>query len=330
LSSSPVLPALELGPGREFDRIRAIARALGTHVRGLGDDCALLPAGAGTLALSTDVSVENVHFRLEWLALEEVGWRAAAAALSDLAAEAAQPEGMLVALVAPSSANEVDLSAVMSGAGAAGAAVGAPVIGGDLSTGPVWSITVTVIGRAASPVSRAGARPGDGLWVTGVLGGARAALEAWRRGDRPESSARAVFARPQPRIAAGRWLGARGAHAMIDLSDGVAGDAGHLAAASSVALKLALDRLPVAPDAVAEARRLDLPVQQFAAEGGEDYELLVALPAEFGSADAMDFQRECGVALTRVGDVEQGSGVHAMLGGRPVMLTGFDHFARPR
>jgi len=327
LSPLPVSPALQLGPGREFDRIRAIARALGVQAKGLGDDCALLAAGSGTLALSTDVSVENVHFRLEWLALEEVGWRAAAAALSDLAAEAAQPEGMLVALVAPISASETDLSAVMSGAGAASAAVGAPVIGGDLSTGPVWSITVTVVGRTASPISRAGARPGDGLWVSGVLGGARAALEAWRRGDVPAPSARAAFAHPEPRIVAGRWLAAHGAHAMIDLSDGLGGDAGHLAAASGVGLKLALDRLPVAPDAVAEAGRLDLPAQQFAAEGGEDYELLITLPPEFGAADAMEFQRECGIALTQVGEVEQGSGVHAVLAGRPVMLSGFDHFA---
>jgi thiamine-monophosphate kinase len=277
--------------------------------------------------LSTDVSVERVHFRLDWLALEEVGWRAAAAALSDLAAEAAQPEGILVALVAPTSASEGDLSAVMSGAASAGATVGAPVIGGDLSSGPVWSMLVTVIGRAASPVSRAGARPGDGLWVTGVLGGARAALEAWRRGDAPGSLARAAFAHPEPRIAAGRWLAARGAHAMLDLSDGLGGDAGHLAAASGVGLTLELDHLPVAPDVVAEARRLDISPQQFAAEGGEDYELLVALPAEFGSAGAMEIQRECGIALTRVGEVVQGSGVRAMLAGRPVMLTGFDHFA---
>jgi thiamine-monophosphate kinase len=327
LSASPVSPALPLGPGREFDRIRAIAAALGARAQSLGDDCALIAAGFGTIALSTDVSVENVHFRLGWLTLEEVGWRAAAAALSDLAAEAAQPEGMLVALVAPTSTSEADVTAVMSGIGAAGAGVGAPVIGGDLSTGPVWSITVTVIGRTASPVTRAGARPGDGLWVTGVLGGSRAALEVWRRGDAPGSSARAAFARPEPRIVAGRWLGSRGAHAMLDLSDGLGGDAGHLAAASGVALKLVLDRLPVAPDAMAEASRLNLPAQQFAAEGGEDFELLAALPAEFGSADAMEFQRDCGIALTRVGEVEQGSGVHATLGGHPVLLTGFDHFA---
>jgi thiamine-monophosphate kinase len=327
LSPAPLSP--QLGPGREFDRIRAIARALGAQAKGLGDDCALLPAGSGTLALSTDVSVENVHFRLQWLTFEEIGWRAAAAALSDLAGEAAQPAGMLVALVAPASAGESELSAVMSGAASAGAIVGAPVIGGDLSTGAVWTIAVTVIGRADPPVSRAGARPGDGIWVSGVLGGARAALEAWQRGEAPAAAARAAFAHPEPRIVAGRWLATHGAgaHAMLDLSDGLGGDAGHLAAASGVGLELALDRLPVAPDAIPEARRLDLPVQQFAAEAGEDYELLVALPPEFGSADAMAFQRDCGIALTRVGEVRQGSGVRALLGDRPVTLTGFDHFA---
>jgi thiamine-monophosphate kinase len=293
----------------------------------LGDDCALIPAGSGTIALSTDVSVENVHFRLDWITLEEVGWRAAAAALSDLAAEAAQPEGILVALVAPPSASEGDLSALMSGTGSAAAAVGATVIGGDLSTGPVWSIMVTVIGRAVSPILRRGARQGDGLWVTGVLGGARAALQAWRRGDAPASLARAAFAHPEPRIAAGRWLATHGTHAMLDLSDGLGGDASHLAAASGVALQLELDRLPLAPDVVAEARRLSIPPQQFAAEGGEDYELLVALPPAFGSADAMEFQRECGIALTHVGEVVQGSGVRAMLAGQQVVLTGFDHFA---
>ncbi|HEY7635439.1 MAG TPA: thiamine-phosphate kinase [Gemmatimonadales bacterium] len=328
MSTSPVRPAVQLGSGREFDRIRAIARALGARASGLGDDCALLPAGSGTLALSTDVSVENVHFRLDWLDLEEVGWRAGAAALSDLAAEAARPEGMLVALVAPPAASEADLTAVMSGAASAGAAVGAPVIGGDLSTGPVWSIMVTVVGRAVTPVTRAGARVGDGLWLTGALGGARAALEAWRRGVTPAVSARAAFAHPEPRIAAGQWLAVHGARAMIDVSDGLGGDAGHIAAASGVALRLALDRVPVASDAVAEARRLDLPVQHFAAEGGEDYELLASLPEEFASSDAMEFQRDCGIALTRVGEVEQGSGVHATLGGHAVVLAGFNHFAQ--
>jgi thiamine-monophosphate kinase len=316
-----------LGAGREFDRIRQIARALGRRAVELGNDCALIPAGAGTLALSTDASVEGVHFRLDWITVAEVGWRAAAAALSDLAAAGAAPAGLLAAAVVPPSAGDEDLVALMGGVGAAGVSVGAPVIGGDLSSGPLWVITITVLGRATTPLTRVGARVGDGVWVTGTLGAARAALEAWRRGESPAPDARIAFAHPQPRIAAGRWLADHGAHAMMDLSDGLAGDAAHLAAASEVSLDLALESVPVAASAMAEAQRLPISVQQFAAEGGEDYELLVSLPAEFGPGQVADFERACGIALTRIGTVESGSGVRTKLAGRPLALRGFDHFS---
>jgi thiamine-monophosphate kinase len=316
-----------LGPGREFDRIRQIARALGRRAVELGNDCALIPAGAGTLALSTDTSVEGVHFRLDWLTLAEVGWRAAAAALSDLAAAGVEPAGLLAAAVVPPSAGDEDLVALMGGVGAAGASVGASVIGGDLSSGPLWMVTITVLGRATAPLTRVGARPGDGVWVTGTLGAARAALEAWRRGAAPSTEARIAFAHPQARIAAGRWLAEHGAHAMMDLSDGLAGDAPHLAAASEVSLELALESLPVASAAIEEAQRLQVPAQQFAAEGGEDYELLAALPFEFGPAQASDFERACGIALTRIGSVESGKGVRVRLAGRLLTLRGYDHFS---
>jgi thiamine-monophosphate kinase len=319
-------PGSPLGPGPEFDRIRHIARALGDRAYGLGDDCALLPDGNGALAVSTDVSVEGVHFRLDWIEPAEVGWRAAAAGLSDLAAEGAVPIGVLSALTVPDGAAERDLVALMGGIGDAAGAAGGVVIGGDLSAGPAWSVAITVIGRAERAVTRAGARPGDGIWVTGALGGARAALEAWRRGAAPAEDARQAFAHPEPRIAAGLWLAGHGARAMLDLSDGLAGDAEHLAAASEVAIDLALEMVPVAAAAIAEAKRLDVPVQQFAAEGGEDYELLVALPREFGAADAREFEAACRIALTRVGSVKRGRGVHVELAGRPLVLRGYDHF----
>jgi thiamine-monophosphate kinase len=310
----------------EFDRIRAIAAGLGGRARGLGDDCALLAGRGETLAVSTDASVEGVHFRLDWLSHEEVGWRAAAAALSDLAAEAAEPAGLLAAVTAPARAAEAELVALMRGAAHAGDLVGAPVVGGDLTAGPGWAITVTVLGWARAPVTRGGARPGDGLWVTGALGGARAALEAWRRGDAPADVARRAFVRPEPRVAAGRWLGEHGAAALIDLSDGLGADAGHLAAASGVRIEIALEQVPVAGSTVAEAQRLGLSVQQFAAESGEDYELLAALPAAFGPEDALRFERATGLALTRIGEVRRGSGVHAALAGRAIALRGYDHF----
>lgn len=320
------MTAPALGPGPEFDLIRAIARALGPAAGSLDDDCALVPDGATTLAFSTDISVENVHFRRDWLSPAEIGWRAAAGSLSDLAAEGAEAIGLLAAVTGPRSLAEHDLVELMRGVGEAAVAAGGRVLGGDLSAAPYWSIAVTVVGRAARPVTRAGARPGDGLWVTGELGGARAALEAWLRGDQPAPGARAAFAHPVPRLAAGAWLAAHGAKAMLDVSDGLAGDARHLAAASGVRLTIELERLPVAPAVAAEAERLKLAAPLFAGQGGEDYELLVALPAGFGVEEARAFHAATGVALTRIGAVESGSGVRLLLGGDEVSLAGYDHF----
>jgi thiamine-monophosphate kinase len=316
--------SLALGPGTEFDRIREVARVLGPQGIGLGDDCGLIREGEEFFALSTDVSVEGVHFRPQWIRPAEVGWRATAAALSDLAAEGAAPVGVLCAVIMPARAPEAHLLEIMSGAGAAAKFAGAVVLGGDISSGPVWSMTVTVVGRTRAPVTRGGAEPGDRLWVSGALGGARAALEAWRRGEQPLPGARARFAHPEPRIAAGRWLARHGARAMIDLSDGLGGDAGHLAAGSGVALEVDLPAVPVAPEVLAEAERLGVPPQQFAAEGGEDFELLVALPPRFNAADI--FQRECGIELTRIGSVGEGSGTRFLHHGRTIMLKGFNHF----
>jgi thiamine-monophosphate kinase len=313
-----------LGPGAEFDRIRGIVRLLGDRAAGLGDDCGLIREGDEFFALSTDVSVERVHFRLDWIGLREVGWRATAAALSDLAAEGAEPVGLLSAVTMPSSAGQTELLELMSGVGTAAGFARAPVLGGDLSTGPGWSLAITVVGRTRAPITRAGARPGDRLWVTGALGGARAALEAWRRNEEPSSEARARFAHPEPRIAAGRWLVRHGAHAMIDLSDGLGGDARHLAAASGVQVEIDLEALPVAAGVPAEAERLRISPGQFAAEAGEDYELLVALPSRFEGSEA--FARECGIGLTRIGTVGEGSGARFLAAGKAIDLKGFDHF----
>jgi thiamine-monophosphate kinase len=315
---------LALGPGPEFDRIRKIAQLLGDQGTGLGDDCGLVRDGEEFIAFSTDVSVEGVHFRRDWISPEEVGWRSSAAALSDLAAEGAEPIGLLCAVTMPATAAEAELLQVMAGVGAAARSARAMVLGGDLASGPAWSLTVTVVGRTRAPVTRGGAEPGDGLWVTGQLAGSRTALEAWRRGAVPPPAARARFAHPEPRIAAGRWLARHGARAMIDLSDGLAGDVWHLAAASGVALEIDLNAIPIMAEAAEEAVRLALPVERFAAEGGEDYELLVALPARF---DAMSlFVRECGIPLTRIGSAAEGTGVVFRLEGKALELHGFNHF----
>jgi len=308
-----------LAGGAEFDRIRAIATALGDRARELGNDTALVKLGDSTVALSADVSVEGVHFRREWLSFEEIGWRAAAAALSDLAAAAAEPVGVLAALTLPEREPEHSFVALMDGVGAAAAAVGGKVLGGDLSRGGAIQLAITVIGTATRPVRRAGASPGDGVWVTGELGGARAALTAFLAGREPDPAARARFARPEPRIAAGRWLAEQGARAMLDVSDGLAGDAGHLAAASNVALVLELERVPCHPAVHAEAARAAESDAVFAAKGGEDYELLVVLPPEYAGGATFP--------LHRIGEVRAGAGLQLELDGEPVVLSGYEHFA---
>jgi len=316
--------SLRLGPGGEFDRLRAIFVALGTAGRDLGDDCALLSIGGRTLAISIDLSLEGVHFRTDWLALREIGWRATAAALSDLAAEGATPLGVLVSLGVPGNrqrrtGNASPAVHIMAGVGAAARSVGASVLGGDLVRSPRYLVDVCVLGVAQRPVRRSGARPGDGLWVTGRLGGAGLALAALRagRGRRLAPALRRRFARPVPRIAAGRWLARRGASAMIDISDGLAGDAGHVAAASGVGVAIELERVPCWPGVTPLA----------AVRSGEEYELLVAMPRRFGTAGAKAFGRATGLPLTRIGACIAGRGVRMTHDGRPITPPpGFDHF----
>ena len=309
-------------PG-EFAVLRAIFAALGAAGRDLGDDCALLPVGGRTLAISIDLSLEGVHFRTDWLAFREIGWRATAAALSDLAADGATPLGVLVSLGVPGNrqrrlGNASPAVQIMTGVGAAARSVGARVLGGDLVRSPRYLVDVCVLGVAQRPVRRSGARPGNGLWVTGRLGGAGLALAALRAGRRLAPGVRRRFARPVPRIAAGRWLARRGARAMIDISDGLAGDAGQLAAASGIAIAIELERVPCWPGVAPRA----------AARSGEEYELLVAMPHSFGSAGARAFRRVTGLSLTRIGACTVGRGLRMTDDGRLITPPpGFDHFS---
>ncbi len=307
-----------LGPGVEFDMVRSIWRRLGDRVAASGDDCAFFEVDGAQLAISSDLALEGTHFQVGWLSLLEIGWRAATAAFSDLAAVAANPLGVMASL-GISEEQPLDAAAeVMQGIADAAAAVGAVVWGGDIVRGDRLVIDATVVGRLGGetePVVRSGAEAGHGLYVTGALGGPAAALAAWLGHREPDASARERFAHPAARVAEGRWLRGRGARAMIDLSDGLLADAGHLAAASEVACGLELDAVPVHASA---------PGPEAATVSGEEYELLVALP----DADSLgpDFAAEFGVALTRVGRVESGSGVRVMRGGEVVSGGGLEVF----
>ena len=305
-----------LGPGREFDLVRVMMSRWGDRARGIGDDATVLSVPTGEqLVVSTDASLEDVHFRRDWLAPAEIGWRATAAALSDLAAMAATPLGILIALTLSERWLD-DLGELAEGIAESASAAGASIVGGDLTRGEQLAITITVLGSTAAPMRRDGAHPGDILWVTGQLGGPALAIAAWNEGRQPTPEARARFARPVPRIREAQWLARAGASAGIDISDGLGGDAAHLAAASGVRIAIDADALPRAPGAdVSTAQR-----------SGEEYELLVTTRSPL---DAAAFQREFNLSLTRLGTVEQGDpGVDLLIGGERVASpTGYDHFS---
>jgi thiamine-monophosphate kinase len=307
-----------LGPGREFDVIRDLVRRWGTASHGIGDDAAVLdvPAGARLVA-STDATVENVHFRRGWLSPREIGFRAATAALSDLAAMAASPLAMLVAMSVPVDWRPV-VGEIADGLGEAARAFGAPITGGNLTGGSELAITVTVLGSAAHVLRRDGAKPGDLLYVTGALGGPGAALRAWDRGGSPSAEHHARFARPTARIREAAWLAAHGAHAAIDVSDGLFADARHLAAASGVMACIELEAVP----------RVGGVTPEDALRSGEEYELLVAATR----LDEHAFARAFAFPLTRVGSVESAiggpPGARVRAHGTFVDLpAGHDHFS---
>ena len=319
---------MNLGPGKEFDRIRAIMSRLEELLPGnqpLGDDCALIPIGGTTLALSIDASVEGIHFRTDWLDFKEIGFRAAGAALSDLAAEGAMPIGVLVSLGLPNqNGTPVDPAVeIMEGVAAMCSNLGTQVLGGDMTRSEQYSVDVCVIGQTERPVRRAGAREGDAVWVTGYLGGAALALAKLRKGERMAKPLRNRYACPEPRIEAGRWLATHGATAMIDISDGLAADAQHLAAASEVGIEINLEQIPrwEGVDAMA------------AVASGEEFELLLTMPPAFGDSSASAFRGQTGVELTRIGTCLRGAGgrrggVRVLEHNQPVPLPpGFDHFA---
>lgn len=293
---------------------------MGPNAVGTGDDCAFVTIGGERLALSCDLSIEGTHFRAGWLSHGELGWRCTAAALSDLAAVAATPLGLLASVAVPAEWPEEHFADLMAGVGAAASSVGAVVWGGDLVRGERVAVDLMVVGRLEDePVRRSGARVGDELWVTGLLGGPFCAVAAWNAGSEPEASARARFVHPVPRIKEALWLKAQGARAMIDLSDGLVADAGHLAAASGVGVVLDPDLTPL-HGAV-----------EVADEGlvsGEEYELLLALPAGQGAGLIEPFRTAFDLPLTRVGVVEQGSGVQLRRRSGPVSLPQpFQHFS---
>ncbi|HEY8640710.1 MAG TPA: thiamine-phosphate kinase [Solirubrobacterales bacterium] len=324
----------------EFDLIAALRARLpepGPRVLlGVGDDAAVT-APEGVTATSVDAIVEGVHFCRDSTPLEAIGRRALAAALSDLAAMGAEPGEAYIVLGVPEDLDEAGCLELLEGAEALAARTGTALVGGDISRSAVLFVAMTVVGHAPdaeSLVSRGGANAGDVVAVTGELGGAAAALRLLEGGGAsggvPDDLALALRARqldPQPRLAEGRALAASGASAMIDISDGLGADAGHIAAESGLRLVIDLATIPLQASVREVAVATGEDPLEIAAGGGEDYELLCCLRAE--SLDrARTAVADAGGSLTVIGRCVPGEGVALSApSGRELQARGYDQLS---
>ncbi len=299
-----------------------------------GDDAAVTIPGGAT-ATSVDTVVEGVHFRRGQASLEQIGRKALAAALSDLAAMGAESGEAYVAVGVPVDLDEEGCLELIDGIVAVAVETGTELAGGDVTRAPVLTLAITVVGHAPAPeqlIGRDGAEPGDALVLTGEIGGAAAGLLLLERPQLAATVAGEIGERlrlrqldPTPRLAAGRALAEAGASAMIDLSDGLGGDAGHLAERSGVGIRIEAAALPLARGVAEVAAAAGREPLVLAAGGGEDYELLAALPPERLGEATMQIGEAAETTLTQIGVVSEGEGVEIRLpGGGTLAPTGFD------
>ena len=303
---------MELSEDELLEAIRRVLSGSGPEVRvGPGDDAAVLAPLAGELVVTTDAMVEGVHFDTGLTSARDLGYKAVVVNVSDIAAMAASPRAAVCALTLP---REVDAAWTMELFGGMREACDEHalwLVGGDLSHGPVISVTVTVTGEVAPgrAVRRDGAKPGDLLVVTGALGAAAAGLRAARAGDVSHPELLRAHFRPVARVGEAHVLARHGATAMIDVSDGLGLDLSRLCAASEVGARMLLADVPVA--------------------GGEDYELLATLPPEGLEPARGELRETFGVALTAIGEVVEGLALVAVDADgdeRPLEPEGWDHF----
>lgn len=315
----------------EFGFIDRISRLIPTSpyvIEGIGDDCAVLRVSDRIVLVSSDLCIENIHFRRERVTASDIGWKAAASCLSDIAAMGGAPLYCLVSLACPPSERTAYIEDIYQGMLSVMSRFGTVIVGGDTTrSADGITIDVIVIGEAIGNryLRRRGAKVGDHVVVSGDLGSSAAGLHALSNGIENHDLVRAHMY-PNPRVLEGQWLCARPEiHAMMDISDGLCQDAGHLAAASRLGIDLYPDRLPVASALARYCGEHNLNALPFMLSGGEDYELIFAVDARRSDEILEDFHHEFRVQTTVVGTVTDawtGVRVH----GEPPETTGFDHF----
>ena len=248
---------------------------------GPGDDAAVVAAPDGRVVISVDMLVDTVHFRTDWASGEQIGRRAALASMADIAAMGAAPTSLVVAVSAPPETATDLLLGIGRGLQEAAREVGAAVVGGDTTRSDRLTIAVTVLGdlRGARPVLRSGARPGDEVAICGRLGWAAAGLAVLSRGFRSPATVVGAYRVPEPPLAAGITANAAGATSMIDVSDGLVADLGHIARASGVSINVRTAALDVHPRLVEVASALGRNPMQWLLSGGDDHPLAATFPA---------------------------------------------------
>jgi thiamine-monophosphate kinase len=314
-------PALrDVGEFGLIDRVTAGRTQPASTLLGPGDDAALVAAPDGRVVASTDVLVEGVHFRFDWSDPEQVGRKAAAANLADIAAMGAVPTALLVALSCPAETPVAVLTALADGLWDEASAVGAGLVGGDVAAAPVLTVAVTALGslEGRDPVTRAGARPGDVVALAGRVGWAAAGLAVLQRGFRSPGTLVAAHRVPQPPYAAGPAAARAGATAMIDVSDGLLADLGHVARASGVAIDVRSRTLDLPLRMVEVGSALGIDPMSWLLTGGEDHALAATFPSGRGQPagwKAIGVVRAGEPGVTVDGAVHPGA-------------AGWEHFAR--
>jgi len=334
MARSPGSALASLGEFGLIERLRHLVPTTGPGVIiGIGDDAAVLRFSAEAIA-TCDIQVEGVHFTWDLCRPEDLGWRALAVNLSDIAAMAGVPRYALVSLALPPETTLATVDGLYAGLAEAALAYSVVIVGGNVSgtSGP-FAVDITVLGEGDRVLSRAGAHPGDAVWITGSVGKAAAGLFLLQHPGTNSPAGEALvraYRRPIPRVMAGRVLAATGlVTAMIDSSDGTASDLLHLAEASKAGARLDLDCLPVPAGLEAAARAAGRDPAAWTLGGGEDYELLFTAAPAF-EARAAHHAEAAGVPLTRIGEILPEAEGRWVLGPgairSPLRAAGWDHF----